>query len=362
LWEGLERDFPNSFIFTSEFSHIRQCIVTKKVSPNSAVPVSNLSIYCVENEETCEKEETEKLGVADLFKNMGYLHLAAFQGDLPLAYEARRLGTSVRTRNKDGFTALYFGCRTIGMWTRPRGPSNKSAAEQADDDEAMAALAAKVARVCIFLLCQYADPNETHDGVSLLHLACQSGSWDLIRALLLHGADPTPSTLGPSKHPVRFLRMEADRARFRSLASEVKNSTTGRPPCLCPCASGLPLEGCHGVPGGKPYPPEYICCCGTKRIYSACCRKRTGKAWMEEWNETGDRLVQRKVEFVESLLSPSSSEPISESEAKKRFEDAERTERQRHIQDNIIRVLGASGRIDPAYIVAIKKTGILVPS
>jgi hypothetical protein len=83
---------------------------------------------------------------------------------------------------------------------------------------------------------------------------------------------------------------------------------------------------------------------------------------MEEWNETGDRLVQRKAESVESLLSPSSSEPISESEAKKRFEDAERTERQRHIQDNIIRVLGVSGRIDPAYIVAIKKTGILVPS
>ncbi|KAF7336921.1 hypothetical protein MVEN_02128500 [Mycena venus] len=367
LWESFEREFPNSFIFSSVFPHIRQCIVSKKASPNSAVPVtSNLTVQCLESGTTCGKEETEKLGIVDLFKNMGYLHLAAFQGDLPLAYEARRLGTSVRIRNKDGFSALYFGCRTITTFMGSSTPSNKSPAEEADDREALAALRAKISRVCVFLLSHHSDPNETHDGLSLLHLACMTSAWDLIHALLLHGADPSPSSLGPSRHPVRFLKTESDRARFRSLISEAKNSTTERPPRVCPCASGLPVESCHGVPGGKLYPQEHLCCCGTRRIYSACCGKQSGKVWIEEWNEVADRLETKEVMILESLLG-ARHQNISDNMLERVLQAidsgvlAKRMDGFRQAQDEILNRLGASGQIDPAFVVAIRKVGILVP-
>jgi hypothetical protein len=46
-------------------------------------------------------------------RGLSYLHLAALQGDLPLAYESFRLGTSIHCKNKDGQSALFFACEML---------------------------------------------------------------------------------------------------------------------------------------------------------------------------------------------------------------------------------------------------------
>ncbi|KAJ7485448.1 hypothetical protein FB451DRAFT_1229859 [Mycena latifolia] len=343
-----EKDFPDSLIFTAHFSHTRFCMVTKKLDPNSAVPIGDLSIRVVESGRFVGKEEAAKLGVMDLYKNLSYLHLAALHGDLPLAYEARKLGTSVGVRPKpDRFSALYVGFQALRRFTRP----------VADE-----AVVAKIRRVCHFLISQWSNPNETNGGVSLLQMALQTDSWDLFRALLLHGAELSPSL-------VQFLDNESDKARFLSLISEFKNSTAGRPPRPCPCASEMLLKDCHAVSEGKPYPMEYICPCGSKKIYAKCCSKQTGMGWIEQWNGKGDRLELREQIFLRSTLPPSISDEISDSKLIKMFEGIggfgavvqERLDRLRNDQVAILRRLESSGRVDPAYVAAIIHTNILVP-
>ena len=73
---------------------------------------------------------------------------------------------------------------------------------------------------------------------------------------------------------------------------------SSHPPRMCPCWSGKTLIECHDAEN-KPYPPDFLCCCGTWRIFCKCCG--TCKIEVSErWND-GEQWIltsyQRPVVF-----------------------------------------------------------------
>ncbi|KAJ7780991.1 hypothetical protein B0H16DRAFT_1710245 [Mycena metata] len=261
---------PGSMIFTPFFSDIRHLMVTKEMDPNSKVPGSRFI------EDPHIPELASRLTDEAVFARFGL---------------AVRLGTSIGCTNDAGLSALYYAFGVLLDYEHGvaghilEGPGLPSAIREH--------LSGIIHEVLLFLISHHADPNETHRGLSLLHMACLCSSWDLIEALLLHGANPFPSSIETEDcTPHEFFRNPGDATRFLSLVSEYCD--TPRPPRICPCGSGLPLNNCHAVAGGKPHALEYICPCGSRKTYSACCAKKPRMKYVEEWDEKKERLVVKQ--------------------------------------------------------------------
>ncbi|KAJ7927487.1 hypothetical protein B0H13DRAFT_1598639, partial [Mycena leptocephala] len=226
-------------------------------------------------------------------------------GDLPLAYESLRLGTSVDCTDKFGVSPLWYGCDALVQVTRRYGVLVQ-AMQRYDGisfpDQRHAKLQEymrKMCRVCLFFIAHHSNPNETHKAdISVLALACSMRSWELIRALLLHGAIPK----GLSQI---FHNYPTDKARFENLVSEL--STAVRPSRLCPCGSERPLTDCHQK--SQPYPAHYLCPCESRKIHAVCCAKKTDISWREYWNEKGwldlDCTVRRSAQATDPDLDES---------------------------------------------------------
>jgi len=93
----------------------------------------------------------------------------------------------------------------------------------------------RIEKVCILLVEQHAALDTTIDGKTPLHLACATNSWDLIKVLLQHRADPAPASLPPRQHCVSLLRTSAEKARFNSLTQV---PAWGTPPTTLPMLVG----------------------------------------------------------------------------------------------------------------------------
>jgi hypothetical protein len=371
LLDGFQRDYPDSLIFMPFFSDVRHLMVAREVDPNSAKIAEDLHRQIV-TPRLFGKHPLAGL-VGDIIRKGSYLHLAAMHGDLPLAFESLRLGNVIHCTDKDGFSALYLGCRMISGYLVQGDAVQKYVRANFPENPVMPIdeSVAKIRRVCLFLISQYSDPNETHDGVSLLQLACTTNSWDLIHDLLLHGADPSSPSAARQHRPARFFKKETEKTRFLSLVSKFQHAATPRPARLCPCGSALLLEQCHAVSGGKPYRTEEICPCGTRRIYSACCGKKAGMEWIEEWDEEEGQLKVGRHIHMSYTLPPSMSEQIGDMMGDREeihmqggdFRPTpEMIEGALKIQEMVVEALRHSGRIDPAYAAAAKESGMWLPS
>ncbi|KAJ7114086.1 hypothetical protein C8R44DRAFT_796262 [Mycena epipterygia] len=203
----------------------------------------------------------------------------------------------------------------------------------------------QILQICLLLLQHHADANETHDGLSLLGLACIADQWDLIRALLLHGACPSLSSTPPPQLPVQFLKTEHDRTEFHSQVSQFSGNPRPRRPC--PCGSQRPLQDCHQVEP-QPYPAEGICPCGAEKVHNRCCVRRTGMYWVEKWDPRVERLERAAVPII-------STDPNLQKMGAALMLDIDVKERQEKLRaflddtHTILKDLGESGRIDPAY-------------
>ncbi|KAJ7461865.1 hypothetical protein B0H11DRAFT_118731 [Mycena galericulata] len=269
LWKQFKKDFPNSLIFTPFFSDVRHLMLLEGPASHLAavIPVHFKAIL-----QAFSIDEAVVDGGVD--QDLSYLHLAVLTGDLPLAYEAVRLGTSVHCKNKRGESPLLYGCDLLSLFLRHGKPRTIDSVP-AQVAAACVPYAARMAGVCLFLIAQHSDPNETREiNISVLALACIIGSWDLIHALLLHGAIPTQGL-------EKVFSNETDKMRFRSLVSQLSNLP--RPPRICPCGSERPLKECHAH--SQPWSAEYLCPCKSRKINSACCAKKTDFSWSEIWDE-----------------------------------------------------------------------------
>ncbi|KAJ7117636.1 hypothetical protein C8R44DRAFT_983126 [Mycena epipterygia] len=365
LWERFKQDFPESLIFTPFFSDVRHIMLLEGPSARltSAIPVHLSQVVQLYSPSGPRPECTDR--------DLSYLHLAVVQGDLPLAHESLRLGTSVHCTEKNGYSPLFYGLEILLHYMRDGKitlsiagvPSQVEATLQQEAEKHVA----RICQVCLFLISHHSDPNESHKvDISVFSLACIIGSWDLIRALLLHGATPD------MRFVIKCFKSEADKTRFKSLVSEL--STAIRPPRICPCGSQRPLQDCHAT--RQPYPAHYICPCGSRKIHSACCARKTELSWNEKWNEEknwldfggevrklagavdpvaddcGDLMLLAKfAAAMGTTMGVNIGEPLTP----KNFPWLDK------VDLPILEVLVKTKRVDPAFAAACKKTN-LIPS
>ncbi|KAF7799776.1 hypothetical protein EIP86_011018 [Pleurotus ostreatoroseus] len=223
----------------------------------------------------------EQLRGAETFgeeDNKTFLHLAARDGDVPLAHEVVRMGIIIDRKDKNGATPLFLALKylqSMGVVLRIASqpgfiatvpPSARAALEPEYVRKRISCLV----KIATLLVEQHADVNAGAFGYTPLTLAAEAGQWALVELLLHHGARrPRPDTL-------RSLP-SADRLRFTSILNKTP-AAHPRPAQACPCYSGKLLSACHAAGRGLPYPDHFLCGCGKRRTYGACCGKR-GVVW-----------------------------------------------------------------------------------
>ncbi|EPQ56132.1 hypothetical protein GLOTRDRAFT_128089 [Gloeophyllum trabeum ATCC 11539] len=232
-----------------------------------------------------------------------WLHYAALVGDTVLVMELVRLGACVDFKDITGQTPLLFGMRNLKAMDHP----SVYAAPPGPREEVLRTIE-RVAWICCVLIQQHAEVNAEYQGDTPLHFACASLNcrWDLVTLLLQYGADPHKRTA--KGLPVDCLRADADKRRFRQLVNQFGGQL--RPPRLCPCLSGKSLIDCHSS-ARTPYPLEFMCRCGSSRIYRQCCYTR-GIRLHEQWDEAQQCIVIWKTSATGACVptSSSSSQPL----------------------------------------------------
>ncbi|KAJ7640858.1 hypothetical protein DFH06DRAFT_624075 [Mycena polygramma] len=334
LSDGFRKDYPDSIIFTPFFSDVRHLMLVggPTAATTGAIPAHFITLV-----ETTSVPDDADAGLS-------YLHLAVMAGDIPLAYEALRLGTSVHCQDISGFSPLFFGFHVLRL-LRLDALNNLPARLQETQRT-------RVIEICLFLVAHHSDPNETHGtDMSVLNIACLVRSWELVRALLLHGAIPRVRAEIFRDHP-------ADKIRFDGLVSELSNAV--RPARICPCGSNQRLEDCHRSPQSRP--KHYLCPCESRKTYAACCAKKDIE-WRDAWHEEEGRLVVSR-KFIRSaaipdvgmtgLLHSMHTMDMAGVEVPETFGLDVPNEK-------ILKVLIEKHRIDPAYVAACEKT-MIAPS
>ncbi|KZT01525.1 uncharacterized protein LAESUDRAFT_731098 [Laetiporus sulphureus 93-53] len=142
----------------------------------------------------------------------------------------------------------------------------------------------KIARM---LIEQHANVNvPTRDGSHAIYWACWGLEFDIVELMLEHGAQK------PNIKQDEFVRASgyraADTARMGSIVRRTKRIIP-RPPRPCPCWSGKLLSDCHAS-GPKPYPPEFLCVCGSWKTFRNCCARGNFGTY-ESWFEDYKRIV-----------------------------------------------------------------------
>ncbi|KAJ6473641.1 hypothetical protein C8R47DRAFT_1145096 [Mycena vitilis] len=353
LWKRFKKEYPQSAIFSPNFTTCRHLLVTGEMSAKASYAIPAFV-------------PTGTPVLRDIFLGLDptWFHVAIISGDLPLACEILRLGCPIQSRDRHDTSAVYFGCDLVrkyvhhGKW---RDLTGKSYAVPDSEIPEVMKRNSQILQICIFLIEQHSDPSETHKGASLLHLACLIGSWDLIRALLLHGAKFSNDN-APKMYPIDMLETSSEKSNFTTLVSQY--STQIRPPRPCPCASGRPLSECHAT--AQPYPGEYLCPCCSRKTHAKCCQKRLGFTWHEIWTE------ETQFDFVKKVIQPMKfADPEEEAafiaKVQRMSKDQQRDliptvgEARDTIQRHhtTIQLLALSGKIDRAFAKAAEKTGYL---
>ncbi|KDR65848.1 hypothetical protein GALMADRAFT_162344 [Galerina marginata CBS 339.88] len=206
------------------------------------------------------------------FERHSILHAAVIKADILLVHEYLYAGYSPNLQGENGKTPIGMALGEAAS-LRKKNPSDDTTKKLARLD-----------RVIPLLIEQHTDVNATHNGSSLLQLACQAESWDTISLLLEHGAKPTLS------HQKYFTKPE-DRDKYSQLVS-TKSLSPGqpRPPRVCPCWSRKTLAECHAAPGARiQYPSSYMCICGSKKSYKKCCALKSPV--FEAWDVKTGRIL-----------------------------------------------------------------------
>ncbi|KAJ7754504.1 hypothetical protein B0H16DRAFT_1418206 [Mycena metata] len=341
LIERFRTEYPDSIIFTSFFSDVRHIMLIRG-------PTSDLTAMIPVHFKALLAQTVPNLEGLDTDCGLSYLHLAVLAGDLPLAYESVRLGTSVHCKDKHDCSPLFYGLEL--MWNIKRAARGRFRDLPAEFQASLAKHSltnlARISKVCLFLIAHHSDPNETPKGYSLsvFHLAFALQNEELIRALILHGA--SRSGLGN----------EANNAYFESIASKL--STAGRPARICPCGSERPLKDCHQ--SSQPYPTDFICLCGSRKTYAACCVKKPNISWSENWNEEKGWLdfgptISRSARAVNPDFDETDLKCAMVLTGMMDATPAKWLEKPNEI---VLKILVQKRRIDPAYVAACKTTQI----
>ena len=229
------------------------------------------------------------------------LHLAARNGDIPLAYEGLRLGTDIEKVDIMGMTPLYLACQVVHAMSAELDVA-KQARLVHPKVEQVTLQRECVVRVAKILIQQHANVNLERDGHTPLSLVAVASCWPLVETLLRYGAR-TP----PSFSPSRSLSVSIQRSRFLSLTRRIQQAKP-RPPRPCPCWSGKSLGDCHAA-SEQPYPPHFFCVCGSQKTFAKCCSRRQFDI-IESWDATEGRIKWHVISEPTASLPPGIPESI----------------------------------------------------
>ncbi|KAJ7754500.1 hypothetical protein B0H16DRAFT_1832487 [Mycena metata] len=327
IWERFKKRYPDSLVFTPLFAELRQ----------TSLDMSELEDpLATDLADSFPQVLTVATATTKGLEGGSWLHFSVTQGDLPLAHESLRLGASVQSLDRRNYSALYFAAVVLKDILLPDGPVSGIYRGSTPSATAPHAFVEQNIQICLLLLEHHADANETHDGLSLLGLACLSDQWDLIRALLRHGANPFPS-LSSTQPPIEFLKTVGARRVFTTTISQLSGKP--RPRMLCPCGSERALDKCHVTP--LPYPDDDLCPCGSGKTHRVCCVKRADMTWVERWDPSEARLKRVCMPGTSTFPALKTNGHVpTQRELRSQLEEVH----------TILRKLGKSGRVDPAFV------------
>jgi hypothetical protein len=326
----------NSFVFTQPFHEHRFKMVTGS-NPTKADLSADITV-CL--------EEGNSIGMGP---NEGrtYLHLGSVVGDPLLVCEMIRLGATIDLQDARGATALWLATsyleKSIDATKRRRHAQVMGYSQTPAPDPTR-----RIVYSIHTLIGQRANVNIVHDGLTPLHFACRAKNWDIITLLLEHGAIASLQSASPNT----LFTNPKDRKHFETLVKA--SSGKPRPPRPCPCWSGKLLSECHDAEE-KPYPPEFICRCGSGKTHAKCCIRRTGMKQIEKWDEEGDWIMPVTVKILSAErgdLLQHAMGVMSEAAAKGRLPDKQTLH---NYQGRMADILAKQGHIDIAYAYALKQ-------
>lgn len=253
-----------SFVFNPDYQAQRFKMVTGS-NPTQA-DLSSDSVVCLPDGK-CGMESKNKRTA---------LHLGSITGDALLVCEMIRIGATIDHADAHGATALWLAAASLAKCTsatRQRVRTRK-AGDYIPPDPTL-----RVAFVIRTLVEQHANVNIVYEGTTPLYHACVGQHWETVSLLLEHGA--IPSLVAHSFNIT-------DRKRFNALVERFAGKP--RPARPCPCWSGELLSLCHDAEE-KPYPPEFICRCGSGKTYAKCCTRRNAMSIVDKWDEENDWIM-----------------------------------------------------------------------
>ncbi|KAJ7685571.1 hypothetical protein DFH06DRAFT_1119004 [Mycena polygramma] len=337
LWERFQKDHPDSVIFSETFGDLRCRILMPQLNcislEEGQIRFDDLfpPVVMISSSKKTDKE------TGNATTGGSWLHLAVAQGDLPLAHECIRLGTPIEHKDRRGYSALYFACSVLKdlllpdrsvrvSFTLPPGRTRENFEH---------IFVSQIIQISLLLLEHRADPNEEHDGMSPLVLACLTDQWDLIQGLLLHGAHPSPSSLEPIRLPAQLLKTQRERDKFDAHVAQFSGKPRPRP--RCPCGSGRALEDCHSKAHLKR---------GCALVVRA--ESRHDMYWVEVWDPRTVRLqrlcVPRMTQNPE--IQKTAEDPATH------VVDPDMRAKVLNWTQAILKGLAEHGEIDPAYAAA----------
>ncbi|KAJ6520747.1 hypothetical protein DFH09DRAFT_1426614 [Mycena vulgaris] len=209
------------------------------------------------------------------------IHIAAHDGDVLAVYEMIGLGTTADKPDNSGLTPICLAVLQLAVVTRPHALGIRP------DGSMMNALdfkreASRLKCVIRILVEQHAVLDTAVKGEPLITLLCRSKAWETISLFLMHGAKPP-------QNPTSLFQTASDRSKFTSMLQSRLQPGVRRPARKCPCWSGKSVEECHAKEA-QPYPPEYVCVCGSGKTYKKCCFPRESYV-TEKWDPILNRIM-----------------------------------------------------------------------
>ncbi|KAJ7597323.1 hypothetical protein C8J56DRAFT_315564 [Mycena floridula] len=303
------------------------------------------------------------------YADYSMLHVGIDESDPPLVAEALRLG-ALREQESKGLTPLLLVMQRLWQlhwycnWVWRPVPGN---AAVIGNREPFVNVYKRLKAIAKILIEQHCDPNKSFIGcvkkpahLTPLQIALLTEEWDLVALLLVHKANPSPSSpCTPMSHIFEAIAT-GSQARFSAL---VANRPANRPLRVCPCFSGLALDQCHSTP--KPYPVNHMCPCGKRRVYGQCCHKRDIR-YDEVWHEESQWLQisrQVKIPMKPPKIDPETQSILDEHGGfqsimdKCRAEDPEYfDQRMQDCMEIFKQAMLNSREIDPAFKFACERT------
>lgn len=369
--------FKESYIFSPEFEHFRlQALSPSPDDPSFSLEVETMDLPSMgESIASAIRAPDPALpfpqNVTQNWRNFRlgdgktWLHWAIRDADVPLVYELVRMGIDIDRKDKDGVTPLFFTLFALyserivyaGLTDPTSFPSDCRTVlhpELERDARLNSALNRnkRLARIIELLVEQDANLDVSAFGCTPLALAAEFELWDVVELLIIYGATPIrPESLR--------IASQADKARLASIQNKISVADP-RPARPCPCWSGKPLSECHGATKLS-YPDHFICRCGARKVYAACCGKR-GVELQEYWDTEKRRIVTSQKEKV--YIPDVNPELQDQYEAGRRLAQelcgqsgvaVEAMDQGAEFFAQQLRAVGREDDVDPAYMYAMSR-------